>query len=100
MDRKIILAFDVGGTQIKAAAVIGGSIVDETVAQYESRAEQSAEDIITHFAGIAADIVKKISGEPLPIGGLGLAFPGPFDYANGISRIKGLASSSLYLDSL
>ncbi|WP_051237235.1 ROK family protein [Paenibacillus pinihumi] len=90
MDRKIILAFDVGGTQIKAAAVIGGSIVDETVAQYESRAEQSAEDIITHFAGIAADIVKKISGEPLPIGGLGLAFPGPFDYANGISRIKGL----------
>lgn len=97
MNRAIILAFDVGGTQIKAAAVIGGSIIEETVSQYESHADRSAEQIIAHFAEIASDIVGKSGREQMPIGGLGMAFPGPFDYENGISRIQGLSKfESLY----
>ncbi|MCZ8510942.1 ROK family protein [Paenibacillus filicis] len=97
MNRAIILAFDVGGTQIKAAAVIGGSIIEETISQYESHADRSAEQIIAHFMEIAVDIVGKAGREQLPIGGLGMAFPGPFDYENGISLIQGLSKfESLY----
>lgn len=97
MDPALILAFDVGGTQIKAAAVIGGSIVEETVSHYESHANRSAEEIIAHFASIAAKVVVKAGREQLPIGGIGMAFPGPFDYENGISRIQGLGKfESLY----
>ncbi|WP_409346071.1 ROK family protein [Paenibacillus sp. MBLB4367] len=97
MNQAIILAFDVGGTQIKAAAVIGGSIVESTVSHYESHADRSAEEIIAHFAAIAARVVVKAGKEPLPVGGLGMAFPGPFDYENGISRIRGLGKfESLY----
>ncbi|MFF2092192.1 ROK family protein [Paenibacillus sp. NPDC058174] len=97
MDRNLILAFDVGGTQIKAAAVVGGSIIEETISHYDSLAGLSAEAIIAHFAECAADIVRRAGGEPLPIGGIGMAFPGPFDYENGISRIQGLGKfESLY----
>lgn len=97
MNRALILAFDVGGTQIKAAAVIGGSVVEETVSHYESHADRSAEGIIAHFANIAAKVVVKAGREELPIGGIGMAFPGPFDYENGISRIQGLGKfESLY----
>lgn len=91
MNRVIILAFDVGGTQIKAAAVIDGTIIEDTVSQYESHADRSAEQIIAHFAEIAVDIVVKSVREQMLIGGLGMAFPGPFDYENGISRIQGLS---------
>lgn len=97
MNRAIILAFDVGGTQIKAAAVIGGSIVESTVSHYESHADRSAEEIIAHFAAIAVDMVVKAGREQLPVGGLGMAFPGPFDYENGVSGIRGLGKfESLY----
>lgn len=97
MNRVIILAFDVGGTQIKAAAVIGGSIIEETVSQYESHADREAEQIIAHFVEIAVEVVVKAGREQVPIGGLGMAFPGPFDYENGISYIQGLNKfESLY----
>ncbi|MFF2480953.1 ROK family protein [Paenibacillus sp. NPDC058071] len=97
MERNLILAFDVGGTQIKAAAVVGGSIIEETISHYDSLASLSAERIIANFAEVAADIVRRAGGEPLPIGGLGMAFPGPFDYEHGISLIQGLGKfESLY----
>jgi len=97
VDRNLILALDVGGTQIKAAAVVDGSIDEQTVSHCESRAGLGAEAIIAHFAEIAAGIARRSGGELLPIGGIGLAFPGPFDYENGISRIQGLGKfESLY----
>ncbi|TVX95941.1 ROK family protein [Cohnella terricola] len=91
MDRNLILAFDVGGTQIKAAAVIGGEILEETISHYDSHADRSVEEIVAHFADIAVDLLAK-AGENRPlIGGIGMAFPGPFDYDAGISYIRGLS---------
>ncbi|WP_239619283.1 ROK family protein [Cohnella mopanensis] len=97
MDRNLILAFDVGGTQIKAAAVIGGAILEETISHYDSHANRSAEEIVAHFADIAVDLLAKAGEEPSLIGGIGMAFPGPFDYDAGVSYIRGLSKfESLY----
>lgn len=90
MTQPIIMAFDIGGTQIKSAAVVDGTILEATVSQYDSFADRSAGEIIAHFANIAADIVDKAALDERPIGGLGMAFPGPFDYENGICLIQGL----------
>lgn len=92
-----ILAFDVGGTQIKAAVVSGGMIIDHTAAHYESRSELSADEVVNHFASIAGDMISKLDSDYPLINGLGMAFPGPFDYKNGISLIQGLGKfDSLY----
>ncbi|OCT14717.1 hypothetical protein A8709_11075 [Paenibacillus pectinilyticus] len=85
-----ILAFDVGGTQIKAAAVSEGMIIGPTVAHYESRAELSAEGMVHHFVSVVQDVISKLDRDHPLINGLGMAFPGPFDYKNGISLIQGL----------
>lgn len=97
MNSSIILAFDVGGTQIKAAALSGGSIIKPSIAQYESHSDQGASEIIAHFVAIASDVLLRVGSADKPIGGIGMAFPGPFEYENGISRIQGLAKyESLY----
>jgi len=97
MNSSVILAFDVGGTQIKAAAVCGGTIIGPSVAHYESRAELAADEIINNFARIVRDVISKVEQDNQRISGLGMAFPGPFDYKNGISLIRGLGKfDSLY----
>ncbi|WP_171645960.1 ROK family protein [Paenibacillus phytorum] len=97
MNSSIILAFDVGGTQIKVAAVSGGTIIGPSVAHYESRAELAADEIINNFVRIVRDVIAKVEQDNQRICGLGMAFPGPFDYENGISLIQGLGKfDSLY----
>ncbi|CAM4227117.1 glucokinase [Paenibacillus endophyticus] len=97
MNSSIILAFDVGGTQIKAAALINGSIISPSVAQYDAHSDQGASEIIARFVAIASDVLLRAGSADKPIGGIGMAFPGPFEYENGISRIQGLAKyESLY----
>lgn len=96
MTSSLIVAFDVGGTQIKAAALIDGMIADSTVSHYETRADLAAGPMIGRFADIFTDILAK-AGSNVIADGLGIAFPGPFDYEAGISRIRGLGKfDSLY----
>ncbi|WP_135554687.1 ROK family protein [Paenibacillus cymbidii] len=97
MKQRILLAFDVGGTQIKAAAVVEGAIVEASVSQYESYAERNAGEIIAHLADIAVDVLGKVDRDEWPVAGLGMAFPGPFDYGRGVCLIRGLKKfDSLY----
>ncbi|MDF2835146.1 MAG: hypothetical protein K0Q63_786 [Paenibacillus sp.] len=89
MKSSVVIAFDVGGTQIKAGAVANGKVVAESVGHYDSMAELAAGPMMERFAAIFADVLDK-SGTDACADGLGIAFPGPFDYEAGISRIKGL----------
>lgn len=89
MSSSVIVAFDVGGTQIKAAAVIDGAALPHTIGHYDSIAGKSADEIIANFVSVFAEVLGK-AGPDAAADGLGLAFPGPFDYAEGISRIRGL----------
>lgn len=88
----VYLAFDVGGTFIKAGAFdASGRIVEPTLRQYDARADGSADELIEHFASIISDIARcEAIGPTTPIVGVGYAFPGPFDYERGISYMRGL----------
>lgn len=96
MSASLMIAFDVGGTQVKAAALLDGTVVEATIGHYESQANLETGPLIAHFIDIFADILGKASTAAM-VDGLGIAFPGPFDYAEGVSRIRGLGKfDSLY----
>jgi glucokinase len=92
MREGIYLAFDVGGTSIKAGVIdASGRILEHTLSQYESKANGSSEEILDHFVHIAVDQLQQADPDGLErIAGIGYAFPGPFDYEQGISYIQGL----------
>ncbi|CAM4005933.1 ROK family protein [Saccharibacillus endophyticus] len=89
MASTVIIALDVGGTQVKAAAVIGGEIASHTIGYHDSRADRPVGPLIEHLVSIFAETLAK-AGPDAVADGLGLAFPGPFDYAQGVSLIRGL----------
>ncbi len=92
MNNGLLLAFDVGGTYIKAGIIAAdGTVLERSLTQYESCANGTAEEIIAHFISITRELAAKINGDPKArISGIGYAFPGPFDYERGISYIREL----------
>ncbi|QGQ97702.1 ROK family protein [Paenibacillus psychroresistens] len=92
MNKGIYLAFDVGGTSIKAGVIdVSGRILEHTLSHYESKANGSAAEIVDHFVKITNDLLQQADPNGLErIAGIGYAFPGPFDYEQGISYIQGL----------
>lgn len=84
--KDIYLCLDVGGTQIKAAAVDrDGGLLGE-MRYFPARAKENREVLLGHFASIVETI--QIPGAQ--IRGVHLAFPGPFDYGKGICLLQGL----------
>jgi glucokinase len=95
-----LLAFDVGGTAIKAGilAADGGRLAG-SLAEYPAHADGSADRIIAHLTAIAAQQAAMLTRPGIhaandegagQIAAIGYAFPGPFDYEEGISYIRGL----------
>ncbi len=86
--KKYAVGVDIGGSHVCAAVVdlSGAGICSEIVhADVDSRAD--ADSIL----GIWADVLKRVvAGFEGEIEGIGMAFPGPFDYKNGVSLIKGV----------
>ncbi len=92
---RFAVGVDVGGSHVCAAVVgLGGEgICSEIVhASVDSRADA---DSILH---VWADVLKRVTGGfDGVVEGIGMAFPGPFDYRNGISLIRGVDKyESLY----
>lgn len=96
----MVFALDVGGTYIKACVLEQDRILDNTICQFEARSHESQENIITHLVSILNSLAAKYkenAGLYQKVLGIGFTFPGPFDYVNGISYIKGLNKfESLY----
>lgn len=91
-----VLAFDVGGTYIKTGIVRSDGALAEPVMVYPARSGDTKEALLRHFTTLV-----EVQGKRVPAGhfirGIGLAFPGPFDYELGICRIRGLNKfESLY----
>ena len=82
-----LLCLDVGGTEIKGAVVQEGRVLTE-LQHFPSRSHEDRETILENFVSIFRTLRQKI--EAPAIGGLRLAFPGPFDYENGICLVQGL----------
>lgn len=91
--KEYILCLDVGGTEIKAGVTKSDGTVISPIYHFPSKAETSAEQILAHFV----QIFKKMSQPNLKLSEMHFAFPGPFDYENGICLMKGLNKyDSLY----
>lgn len=80
---KRFLCIDVGGTELKAAPVDQSGTLLAQPRYFPSNARQEAGPLLDHFA----QIIREICGGP--VGGIRLAFPGPFDYANGVCLLRG-----------
>lgn len=85
--KKTFVCLDVGGTQIKAASVDAeGGIFGGGIGYFPAEAGGSAEELLGHFEAI----IREVRTPETEMAGIRLAFPGPFDYENGICLLRGL----------
>lgn len=83
------ILLDVGGTQIKCAvANQAGQLFHKGPVSFPALAKEESGIIFDNFAFLINEMKKMAGGSP--IGGIAMAFPGPFDYLYGISLMKGL----------
>ncbi|MFZ2540104.1 MAG: ROK family protein [Oscillospiraceae bacterium] len=91
------LSLDVGGTQIKSCLVSTQGEILSDVLYYPSYSNQSKQEILGNFSIVIQSgfhIAKKLD---INIIAVGVGFPGPFDYSNGISKIQGIGKyDSIY----
>lgn len=81
-----ILAIDIGGTHITAGLVNNENhkIEPGSILRKQVDSSGSVDSIIRQWS----DIIEVLISDPLFSGKIAIAFPGPFDYINGISKIK------------
>lgn len=94
--RNIVTGVDIGGTHITACLVDLDelTIIEETEVRGHIDSSAGADTIISAWAAVIKEANNK---KQHTVGRIGIAMPGPFDYENGISLIKGLAKyESLY----
>ena len=84
-----VLAFDIGGTYIKAAVLTPeGEVLPESEAIYPAESQGEREAILAHLAALASSQLARLPAAAV-LAGIGYAFPGPFDYEAGISYMQG-----------
>lgn len=89
--KQYYLCLDVGGTEIKVNILNKEKqpFYTENIC-YESKARQDQHSILQHFITIITEHLQIMNGNDAELLGIGIAFPGPFDYENGISLIRGV----------
>ncbi len=89
-DHRYILCADIGGSHITSAIcdLNNYSIIKSTFVRNELNSKGSAPQILKVWADT---LQHSMASFHLPVNGMAFAMPGPFDYENGISYIKGLA---------
>ncbi|PAV28339.1 hypothetical protein CIL05_17035 [Virgibacillus profundi] len=85
------LTFDVGGQFIKGGAFNHrGEFINASFSFYPAKSRKSAEVILDNLTNIICNQINRILDKNYLIKGIGFAFPGPFDYGNGICYVKGV----------
>ncbi len=91
--KKISVSLDIGGTEIKAASLDPTNTLLTPVTHFPAYSDKSAEQILENITGI----IRTVREKDQLISRICFAFPGPFDYQNGICLIRGLDKyESLY----
>lgn len=86
---KYYLTLDVGGTQIKAGVLTASAqLLDNRLQTFDALSSADRETILSNFFHIIAALADSIHDPAGEIAGIGLAFPGDFDYAQGICLMK------------
>ena len=84
----IFILLDIGGTQIKAGAFDEDGNIIGKILSVDSCSRKNQTIIFDNMASIIENLIQKNNSKNIL--GVGFAFPGPFDYENGISLLKGL----------
>jgi glucokinase len=84
-----ILSADIGGSHITAAICNYKTniIIEQSQVRIDVDSQGPAADILFAWSDILKQVLEKAN---VHVSGLSLAMPGPFDYHNGISYIRGL----------
>ena len=86
---KAFLAIDVGGTNLKSAVFnTKAEMMDDSHYTIDTRSDGAREEILEAFEITVKRGLKYICNIGLIPGGIGIAFPGPFDYLKGIPLMK------------
>lgn len=84
------IGLDIGGTNIKSGVILeNGTILNNNINMYDSFSNSNKDIILNNFLNIILkeiDLAKNYN----KLIGIGIGFPGPFDYKNGISKIKNI----------
>ncbi|QOS79097.1 ROK family protein [Paenibacillus sp. JNUCC31] len=102
MNTDVTIAIDAGGTFLKAGVLRGGHLLPQLYVKKSSLSNGSAYEIAANLA----DVIQKLAAAYIahmkllnsnidnaasyPKFHIGFAFPGPFEYETGVSRIQGL----------
>ncbi|MGX6978158.1 ROK family protein [Vagococcus elongatus] len=88
----VSIGLDVGGTFTKGAifySTISENVNVTEVYYYDSKSNSPKEEVLENFVFIIKDLLTNFR-EIKRVSSIGLAFPGPFDYDQGISMIRNL----------
>ncbi|MDN3588505.1 ROK family protein [Pedobacter aquatilis] len=88
MNANIAVGVDIGGSHIIAALVdlSDGSIIKDSTFRQKVNAAENHKSIITTWCKVIESSLQSFENS----GNVGIAMPGPFDYENGISYMKGM----------
>ena len=84
------LTLDVGGTQIKSALLSEDYRLLEPVRRYDAKSDTGKEHILRNLNAIVTEGLGRAKDLGCRAAGVGIAFPGPFDYKRGISLMRGI----------
>ncbi|PAV28341.1 hypothetical protein CIL05_17045 [Virgibacillus profundi] len=94
MSNHLMLALDVGGTFIKGCIIENHQIRTSTIKKYHTYSYLDADAILNNFKLIIEDFfyqyLRDHNKKSINRLNIGFTFPGPFDYQNGISYVKGV----------
>lgn len=91
------IALDVGGSSVKTALVGQNGEIISPVRRVPSCSGSDSETVTDRLAEAISLMKNEAEKQRAPLSGVGLGFPGPFDYENGISKMKGLGKfESIY----
>ncbi len=97
INRKCLLAADIGGSHITAALVDAdsGALIEGSLIRERVDAQAESHTILSQWVSAFKKAYKSI--DHISLDGIGFAMPGPFDYNNGICLIEGVCKyNSLY----
>jgi glucokinase len=82
-----VIGVDIGGSHITSAIIDieSRSVLKETLVRSSINSGASATEIINDWS---KSIILTLESYPNPINRIGFAMPGPFDYENGVSKMK------------
>lgn len=91
MNQDVAIGADIGGSHISCAAVglQSGRLLRETFSERTVNNQAQASEIISVWSSCLHEAIMKLKTGILK--GIGFAMPGPFDYVNGVSLIRGVS---------